>query len=485
MTILKRSRALAAGVALGVLVGLGPIGANPASALTLREAIAVAVDSNPEIGQAIENREAIQFELRQARGLFLPSVDLEASAGARRLDNPSRRALGIDDDTLYPAEVSAKVTQLLYDGRETASEVERQASRVDGASFRVLERSEFIALQVAREYFEVLLQQRIVGLTQENVNFHDGILGDIREAVRGEGSSLTEADRQQAQERVLAAQAKLKQTQEDLAAAKIRFNTLVGMPIGAMSMPPAPGAYIPRGLDEALGLARKNNPRIGISTADIDAAAALVEKSRADYFPTVTVEGTARHGHDIDGDEGETNDLQARVVARWNVFRGGITSADVQEQVRRVSEQRLRLHQAHREVEEAVRISWDRRNRQRSLASTYTDQYGTNSQVVSSYRDQFGVGRRSLLDVLDAQNTRYNVGVLRETAVYAAKFADYRLLAATGRLLAAMGVTPPKQAMATARQEADVPATPPAETYRRVPPPSGEPLDLLGFRKAR
>jgi adhesin transport system outer membrane protein len=59
----------------------GTIFSAPAQAITLHEAIAVALESNPEIGQAIENREAIEFELRQARGLYLPSVDLEASAG--------------------------------------------------------------------------------------------------------------------------------------------------------------------------------------------------------------------------------------------------------------------------------------------------------------------------------------------------------------------------------------------------------------------
>lgn len=56
--------------------------ASNASALSLKEAMAVALESNPEIGQAVENREAIEFELRQARGLYLPSVDLEASAGS-------------------------------------------------------------------------------------------------------------------------------------------------------------------------------------------------------------------------------------------------------------------------------------------------------------------------------------------------------------------------------------------------------------------
>ena len=52
------------------------------------------------------------------------------------------------------------MTWRLFDGYFRDAEVERQASRVDGASFRVLERSEFLALEVAREYFEVMLQER-------------------------------------------------------------------------------------------------------------------------------------------------------------------------------------------------------------------------------------------------------------------------------------------------------------------------------------
>ncbi len=106
----------------------------------------------------MESREAIEFELRQAKGLYLPSVDLEASTGARSLDNPSRRSSGLDNDPLYPSEVSLVLTQKLYDGGRTRAEIDRQASRVDSASFRVLERSESVGLQIVREYLEYMLQ---------------------------------------------------------------------------------------------------------------------------------------------------------------------------------------------------------------------------------------------------------------------------------------------------------------------------------------
>jgi adhesin HecA-like repeat protein len=134
-----------------------------ASAMSLEEAMAIAVESNPEIGQAIENREAVEFELRQARGLYLPSIDLEASAGTRRLDNQSRRALGLQNDTLNSAQVGLTVTQTIFDSGARRAEVNAQAARVDSASFRVLERSELIGLAVVQDYLEYKRAAVVIG----------------------------------------------------------------------------------------------------------------------------------------------------------------------------------------------------------------------------------------------------------------------------------------------------------------------------------
>ena len=448
-------------------------------AISLKDSIGVALESNPEIGQAVENREAQEFELRQARGLFLPSIDLEASTGVRRLDNPSRRLAGIDGVALYPSEVSIVATQKLFDGGARRAELSRQAARVDSASFRVLERSESIGLQVVREYMEYMLQAEIVSETSRNLSFHRDILASISSSIAG--GALTEADRQQAQERVLSAKARLQEAEEELVAAGIRFYKVVGKPLNNPQMPPSVASHLPSSLDEAIGLGRRNNPRVHVANADIDTADALIKDARSKFYPEVFAEGRVRAGHDIDGAAGRTNDYQARIVARWNLYRGGIDAANEQEQIRRTSEARLVLHQTHREIEEAVRTSWDRRIRQRELAQTLRAQAAQNGNLVSSYREQFSVGQRSLLDVLDAQNTRFNVRILSKTAVYASRFAEYRLLAATGTLLTTLNLSPVRQADAYAREEFKVPPTAPTETYRRVPSrqENNLPLDLL------
>ncbi|MBO6719220.1 MAG: TolC family outer membrane protein [Rhizobiaceae bacterium] len=449
-----------------------------AHALTLKEAISEALTTNPEILQAAENREATEFELRQARGLYLPSIDLEASAGIRRLDSPSSRRLGVAGQDLYPRDVGLSLTQTLFDGGARRAEVERQAARVDGASFRVLERSEAIALAVAQEYLEILVQAEIVAAAQQNVDFHRAILGDIAESVSG--GVLTEADRIQGQERMISANARLTEVNEDLQAAKIRFNRLVGRPLTNASRPPSVARYIPNTLDGAIELARRNNPRVMAAGADVDAADAESRGADAPFFPKFTFEGRARVGQDIDGSQGYTSDLEAKVVARWNLYRGGRDVAAKQESIRRSGEQRYALAVIHRQVEEAVREAWNQRGQRAELAGLLRDQAGVNAQLVSSYREQFRVGERSLLDVLGAQNTRFNAAILSQTAAYAALFAEYRLLAATGSLASTMGSSTVEQGDAYAREEFRVQSVD-APDYRRLPSRqrSSQPLDLL------
>ena len=137
-------------VALPSAAALSVAAFGPAYAIDLREAVEAAVASNPQINQAAQNKQAIEFERKQAQGLYLPRVDLELSGGVRKLENPTRRTLGLDDETLQPLEAGLTVQQTLWDSGARRSELERQASRTDGAANRVEERSEFIALEVVR-----------------------------------------------------------------------------------------------------------------------------------------------------------------------------------------------------------------------------------------------------------------------------------------------------------------------------------------------
>lgn len=435
--------------------------ARPAGAqrLELKSAVETAMQTNPEINQAVENRLAIEFEREQAQRLFLPRISVEGSVGIRRLENGTRRALGIADDKLYPAEAGLRLEQMLFDGGVKRQEVKRQAARTDGAAFRVEERSQFIALQVTRQYLDYLLQQRIVAASEDNIGFHSKLVTDLREGVAK--GSLSIADQQQAEERQQAAQSRLTEANLDLVNTAASFRTLTGLDlVDGAALPPSLANAIPGTLEEALARARERNPRVREAQADLDSAHSMVSKAKAEMMPTLSLEGNARIGDDIDGFRGETNDLQAGVVMRWDVFNGGVKRSKVQEMNRREREARFRVDQMVREAEEDVRVAWNTWDAQGRLVKELEEQSRVSDELLRSYQAQFNVGRRSLLDVLDAQNTRYNVQVRAEMAKFAQFYAEFKLLAALNDLLYAMEVAPPKAATANARERFKVAPAP-------------------------
>ena len=442
--------------------------AQSSGVITLEEAVKVAVNSNPEIAQAQYNTEAIQFERKQAQGLYAPRVDLDASAGIRHLDNVSRRGLNIADETLYPRSVGAQAEWVALDFGRRRGELMRQSARVDGASLRVVERSEFIALQVSRQYLDLLLQQRILAASQDNVAFHQTLVGDLTTGVNQ--GSISIADQQQAEERLQAALVRQTEAEQGVAEAQISLRRLSGLDITQAKLPGTLVEQMPASIDEAVGLARTNNPLVREAEADVDAAHGLADSAKGDLYPRVGVQVNGRYGGDIDGFRGETKDVQANAFLRWNVFDGGINRAKYQEMVRRASQARYRLYDVSRQAEEDVRKAWTSLQTQTVITGQLDKQSRVSDDLLLSYRSQFNVGRRSLLDVLDAQNTRYNVQVRLESARFSQMFARYQTLAASNRFLTALQIAPGAGAGMKERERFNYGPPKPAELeYRTMP----------------
>src|SRR3954469_7337625 len=454
--------------------------ASPAFGVELRDAVQQALTTNPEIRQAVANTAATREERKQGQGLYYPRVSVEGSAGVRSLRNPTRRSIGLADQTLYPIEGDLIVDQLLYDSGSREARIRRDAARTDAAAARVAERSEFVALNVSRTYIDYLLQQRLVAIAQDNVTFHERLVADLREGVAK--GSISIADQQQAEERLQAARTRVTEAREDLDTAGITFRTLTGIPVDAVSMPPDLSQCMPASLEEAEANARQANPRVREAMADLASAREDIRAARAELGPRFNLEGRARAGHDIDGFEGRTTDLQALGVLRWDLYNGGIKEANVREQQNRADQVHGRLFEVTRAAEEDTRTAWSRLTNQAALVNELETQAKISDDVLLSYREQFNIGRRSLLDVLDAQNTRYNVQQQTETARLAKLYAQYRVLAAANKLIDCLGVQVPAAAIADQRARFHVNPIPAADLQENSAPlpAMGPPMGPVG-----
>ncbi|WP_416929210.1 TolC family outer membrane protein [Tropicimonas sp.] len=420
--------------------------------MTLEDAVLYVLETNPEIQAAEFNKQAIEFELDRAKAFRTPKVRLGGWAGTSHDYGYSDSAA---EHSIEGWEANARVTQTVFDGWWTRSEIERQAYRVDAAALRVLERSEVLALEATRLYADVLRMQEQVGLARQNLAYHREVVGRLQGAfdngVVGPGDVL------QAEERQLVAEDVLLEFELDLEDTRAVFLEVVGIEPDALVRVPGLGSAVPGSLDHALATARQKNPTIRFAQHDVGASEAMARRAASNKYPSVDLVVEGRYGEDVDGYRGRVNEFSAGVEFSYE-FQGGANRADRQEQVRRTSESRAHLLSQTRLVEREVRQSWNSMVQVNKRVGLLQNQVRELRDLRDTYETEFEVGTRSLLDVLNTQNSLVRAQAELINVLSLDTYIEYRILAAEGVLLPTLGIEPPVDASTYATDQ--VSATP-------------------------
>jgi len=416
-----------------------------AHATSLEDAVRISLATNPDIGVVASNREAVDEELRQARGLYLPQIDGAAGIGREQHDDITTRRQDNDDRWLTREEASATLVQRLFTGFETQHTVARDKARVKSAANRVFENSEFLALDTVGAYYEVLRQRELVNLSDENVRIHIGIVDSIRQQLTGGGGSR--ADLAQSESRLSRARSTLAQTLNDLRDAEAFYTRVVGQFPDDLSMPEFDLMLLPTNLNEAVGWVNDDNPTVEIFEADVRTAEAEVGITEAPFYPQVNFEAQTAWTDNADGVDSQEWNNQFMVRLRWNFFRGGIDKAARQEALARMNEAKNRRHASLVDAQQEMRNSWFALEGNRQQVEDLTDAVEFSRETRDAYREQFDVAQRTLLDVLDAENELFVSKGQLVTSQINEILASYRVLALGGQLLLSLGVPAPEQAV--------------------------------------
>ncbi len=416
-----------------------------AQATSLEDAVKMTLATNPDIGIVAHNREATDEELRQARGLYFPSIDAAAGFGYEQQDDGPRRATDNDDRWLDRRESSLSLTQGIFTGFERHYTVEREKARVESAANRVFENAEFIGFDAVGVYHEVLRQRELVDLADNNVKTHTSIVGSIREQIAGGGGSI--ADLAQAEARLYRARATLADILRDLRDAEALYTRIVGQFPDDLNMPEFSADLLPGDLNQAVGWVNDNNPTVRIFEADVRTTEAEVGLAEAAFYPTVNIELETEYNDQRDGVKEHEHNTQAMVRLRWNLFRGGIDRANRQEALARMSEAKSRRFQSLVDSQQGMRNSWFELEASKQRVEDLTAAVQFNIQTRDAYVEQFDVAQRTLLDVLDAENELFVSRGQLVTAEITEIVAGYRILALGGQLLATLAISAPEQAV--------------------------------------
>jgi len=420
-------------------VMIGGLLATPLTAQTLTEAVQETLKSNPDILSNVQERLAVDQELRQARAGYLPSVNLNAGIGRERSDNASTAG----SISLTRREAGISLNQMLFDGFATPSEVDRQMARVNSRAHTVHGSAEDTALHAIEMYLNVLRRQELVAAARENLKAHERTHDQIK--LRSDSGIGRRSDFEQTVGRLALARSNLLAEETNLKDAEANYRRVVGLAPDQLSMPELPESSLPASSDEALKIALANHPTLKSAEADVAATEAQHRAAKSTFYPRVDLELGATNNDDLDGVNGKDNDATAMLRLRYNLFSGGRDKARSEQTAYLINSAKDVRDRTQREVVESEQLSWNAYIVAKDQLEPQKTHVESSEQARDAYRKQFDIGQRTLLDVLDSENEVFVSRTAYLNGKYTVAYAQYRILASMGRLLETLNVALPQE----------------------------------------
>ena len=397
-----------------------------------------ALEMHPEIQAGVNARIAADYQLRAAKGGYLPQVDLTGGYGRQGTDSPST---GNRWETMNRGESAIRLRQMVFDGFATSSEVGRQQATVNARAYSLLDTSERTALTVAQVYLDLLSRREMVRLAEQNLANHERVLDQIQlRTSRGVGRA---ADLDQAEARLAQARNNLITEKTNMADARTNYLSVVGQLPDELS-PPAPFIdLLPATLEEARIQMVESSPVLRSAESDIAAAEKQYDAAKSRFYPRFDAELGRTADNNIDGTIGHSNEWQAMLRMNFNLYAGGSNKADLEAKSYLTNQALDIRNNALRQLNEELGLAWnalDNANAQLPIAQQYVDH---SNRVRSAYQQQFSLGERTLLDLLDSENETFTAQRRLLEVQTIQLFTQYRIKATIGQLLKSQGVVAP------------------------------------------
>ncbi len=295
-----------------------------------------------------------------------------------------------------------------------------------------------IALEMAQAYVNLLKEQELLDLAQSNLDTHLKIFDQIKKRAEAGIGNQVEVD--QAQARLALAQSNYGAAENNFYDARAKFRRILGRQPDNDLIKPSFRAKMPKNIDEATNTALLDHPTMKSANADIAEARMQYEASGKNYYPKIDLEVGQRLDHNIDGIEGENNNLQAMVVMSYNLYNGGRDAATRKQTSSQYHQATEIRNNTRRQIIENLRYAWNA-NEYIGNQLEYVNQHiKLTHETLLGYRKQFSLGRRSLLDLLNTENEYISAMRTLITNEADQLNAKYRILAGTGHLLDELGI---------------------------------------------
>ncbi|MFV3307233.1 TolC family protein [Pseudomonas sp. NY15181] len=417
---------LPVGVGAGTSFGAGSgarassLGSSEASLAYIRELVNTALHISPEMKQADANWQAAKGDVDQAKGARWPQV--QVSASSKTLQS-SKSEYGNDGST------TVQMTTPIYDFGAIRHTIDSRSNTANAQEEAKGQTQVTVAYNTASAVVELAHQQASLDISNRYVTRMRELvdmLSKIAEVDPGRRSEVV-----QARSRLLQAETARDLVQSKLQETKTTLAKLVGEDVTVPAS--AKWDWAPMSLNDALAQL-SDMPALRQARWEKEAALANAESVKSSRMPKLNwVVGRSTGNNMFDNNEPWSTGL----AVEWQAFSGGSASAAQRAAYARANAAEEKMEATRRESEYRIRNLVEQRDLSAARVGDYKELLTESDRVRKMFYDQwYHLGKRTLLDVLIAENEYYTHQIAASDTYYSAKTADLRIRAETSGLMA-------------------------------------------------
>lgn len=394
--------------------------------LTLESVVKSILSENPNIKQAEFTYLQVGKDLNIAKNAYYPTLDASGYVGyeKKRLDDGVSTRTG--DGRISGANLT--LTENLYNGGADKHRINSQSARLDSTAYTLAQTADRLVLQAVNAYLELIKTKKILDIEADSVKSHEQIYNQIKD--RAQAGFGVASEERQAGSRYTLAQSNLIAAENNYEDAISTFEKLYGRRVAAADLVmPEFGLALPNSEKEVYDKAMLCNPSLLVQRANIAMAESVVKEKDAPFRPKLDLEVSGNYEHTnvlYDNYEEATFDTLLRL--RYNLYNKGVDKLEKEKSQLATSAEQQTLDVLTRDLTESLKFSWQNYTLAQKKMAYLNEHVEFAKATLDSYQDEFRIGRRDLINLLDAEN-EYNTALKEvintETALL---YAKYRLL---------------------------------------------------------
>ena len=394
-----------------------------------------AYENNPKLNAERQKLKSVKEKINISISEFLPSVTLSGDISSTHSTNRTNQ-LGenLPDSNTDTETKKFSVEQKIFQGFSGLNSLKKSRLEFEKSNFELKQKEQDIIIDASKAYLDLIYNNQNKNFNLSNVDlFERQVESDGARAQKGE---ITLTDLAQSESSLAGANAKLIAAETELLTANAEFERITKAKIPLNPLKPNElKLNLPNSLNEAINIAKKDNPQLIIAKINYEISKRNLEIEKASLSPKASLNYSRSENDDFSASVDEIDEESLKATITWPLIKGGKNYSSIKKSKFEKEQNKLILEDVENEVKTKTANFWSKYQSSKSILISTASQLKAAEIANEGITLEYDSGdSRTTLEVIQSRSLLLDARIAHAKSERDFVISQFELLAQLGGL---------------------------------------------------